>query len=138
MNETETSQPGTISERRVRVGTRLLIYIAMWLLAALAFQLVLQPDGLTETDLSPIQQRVRWPLYTPIMAAVGLAQAFTWPDFPGSTAFWVAVACFAVHAAVALTRSHYIAFIALSLAQAFLFVIAVIFFFRHTQLPTAG
>lgn len=99
-------------QRRVRFRSRLLIYFALWLLAALAFQIFLQPQGLTETHLTPIQQRISWPLYTPFMSVVGLAQAVTWPDFPKALAVFVAAVCFALHAILALAcarRSWYIA-----------------------------
>jgi hypothetical protein len=140
MNEAATSLPefDSTPERGIRFSARLLAYCGVWLLVALAFQFVLPPDGLTETDLSPIQQRIRWPLYTPIMAAVGLAQAATWPDFPGSLAVTIATAVFVVHAVAALTRSSRPAFVGLIFAQAVLLGIAVIYFIRHTQLPTTG
>src|SRR6187401_283957 len=106
MNETAKSLPqiDATPECCVRLRHRLLIYFAVWLLAALAFQIFLQPLGLTETDLTPIEERIRWPLYTPIMAVFGLAEAATWPRSPQALAGISALAAFVLHAVVALTR----------------------------------
>ena len=140
MNEAVMSQSqfDAAPEHRVRFSRRLLIYAAVWLLAVLAFELFLQPEGLTETDLSPIQQRIRLPLYSPLMAVVGLAQSVTWPTFPSSSALDVSAACFVVHAIAALTRSRRGSVIALTCAQTLLLTVAVIYYVRQSQLPTGG
>ena len=55
MNEAAMNSPhaGGVSERQVGFSKRLLGNLAVWLLAALAFQIFLRPAGLTETDLTP-------------------------------------------------------------------------------------
>jgi uncharacterized membrane protein len=134
MNEVAMS----VSAQRVSLRKRLLIYLAVWALSGLAFQVFLQPMGLTETHLTPTEQRVRWPIYTPLMALVGLAQSFTWPASPGTSAGFAAFACFAVHAVVALTRTRWSSVAGLFCIQTLLLAVAVIYFVRHSQLPTGG
>jgi len=138
MNEAVMSHPqlDTVSEHRVRFSRRLLTYFAVWFLAVLAFGVFLQPEGLTETDLTPFQQRIRLPLYTPLMAVAGLAQSVTWPTFPSSSALDAAAACFVLHAIVALTRSRRSSLIAFTCAQALLLTVAVVYYVRQSQLPT--
>ena len=134
MNEIAMSVPA----QRVSLRKRLLIYLAVWALSALAFQVFLQPMGLTETDLTPTEQRIRWPLYTPLMALVGLAQSFTWPASPGAFAGLGAFACFAVHAVVALSRTRCGSLAGLFCIQTLLLAVAVIYYVRHSHLPTGG
>jgi hypothetical protein len=140
VNQTAVSFPQTDAgpDRRVSFSRRLRIYFAVWLLTALAFQVFLQPEGLTVTDLTPIQQRIRWPFYTPVMAVVGLAQAFTWPAFPQASAGFAAAGGLVLHAMFALTRARRSSFIALTSAQALLLTVAVIYFVRQSQLPRGG
>ena len=139
MNEAAMSFPQTDAlPQRVRFRSRLLIYFTGWLLAALAIQIFLEPEGLTVTHLTPIEQRISWPFYTPFMAVVGLAQAVTWPDFPQATAGLAAATCFVLHAIIALACGRRSSFIALTAAQALLLTIAVIYFVRQSQLPSGG
>ena len=140
MNEAQKilTRFSAVPENRVRFSTRLLIYVAMWLFAALVFQAFLQPAGLSETELTPIQQRLLWPLYTPVMAVVGLAQAGTWPVFPSALAILAGGACFAVHGIIALSRKQWSSIVALAGVHALLLAIAVIYFVRQAQLPTGG
>ena len=131
MNEAATSLT-----HHVRFRHRLFIHIALWLLAALAFQVFLRPLGLTETDLTPIQQRIRWPLYTPLMAVIGLAQAGTWPANPPALAGMAAAAVFVLHAILMLTRARPRSLIALAVAHALLLALAIIYYVRWPQLPS--
>lgn len=129
---------GSASFGRVSIARRVLYYGAVWLFAVIAFQVLLKPDGLTESNLGELQQRVRWPLYAPIMATLGLAKAFTWPrDATGGTVFAAAV-CFAVHAILTITQSHRRAFVLMICIQAALLVVAVIYFIRFSRLPAGG
>jgi hypothetical protein len=115
---------------------RLVTYLAIWLVAALAFEILLQPEGLTETDLTPFQQRIRMPVYVPLMAVIGLAQSVTWPTFPDSSALDVAAACLVLHAVVALSLARRGSFLALATIQTLLLTIAVIYFIHHSHLPS--
>lgn len=130
------NEAATCLTHHVRFRRRLFIYIALWLLAALAFQVFLRPLGLTETDLTPIQQRIRWPLYTPLMAVIGLAQAGTWPANPQAIAGIAAAAVFVLHAVSMLTRARPRSLIALAAAHALLLALAVIYYVRWSQLPS--
>jgi hypothetical protein len=123
--------------RRICFRIRLLIYLGVWLLAALAIQLMLRPEGLIESDLTPLQQRFLWPLYIPVMVALGLAQAFTWPDFPGAGVSLIAGGALAVHAAVALTRVRRGSFLVLTCVQG-VFLVAVVYFVRQSELPSGS
>lgn len=140
MNETAIGllQTDAGAERRVSFSRRLLIYGAVWLLAALAFQVFLQPEGLTETSLAPMQQRIRWPLYTPLMAMVGLSYAVSWPDSPREDVGLAAGAGLVLHGILALACARRSRFIAFTLAQTLLLTVAVIYFIRQTQLPGDG
>lgn len=115
---------------------RLVIYLAIWFVTALAFEIFLQPEGLTETDLTPFQQRIRMPIYVPLMTVVGLAQSVTWPTFPGTSALDVAAACLALHAVVALSLAHRGSFLALATVQALLLTVAIVYFVRQSHLPS--
>jgi len=138
MNEAMTSVPQTTPTPQHRVGFRhrMLIYFAVWLLAVLAIQVFLRPMGLTETALTPIQQRIRWPLYTPFMAVIGLAQAVTWPASPQALAGIAAVTIFALHALLMLTRTRRYSFVVLAVVQVLLLAVAVIYYVRWSELPT--
>jgi len=126
------------SGHRIRFSGRLLIYIAVWLLAVLAFEVFLQPEGLTETDLTPFQQRIRLPLYTPLMAVLGLAQSVTWPAIPTPFDLCGAAACFGLHAIAALTRSRRSSLIAFTCVQALLLTASVVYYVRLCRLPSGG
>lgn len=124
--------------RCVRFRIRIFSYFAGWVLVALAFQVFLQPLGLTETALTPIQQRMLWPLWAPVMVIVGLAQAATWPASPQAVVGISVAVGMVFHAFAALTISHFKAFIVLMLAQMGFLTIAVIYFVRWSQLPSGG
>ena len=117
------------------VGQRLFWYVAVWLFTVLAFQIFLTPEGLTETNLSEMEQRIRWPLYTPIMVVIGFAEAFTWPTDFTAVAFVGAFACLVAHAITMLTRVHFRPFVLMLCIQTVLLAIAVIYFIRFSQLP---
>jgi hypothetical protein len=140
MNEAATSvSPFDVPpEHRVRLSTRVLVYFSTWILVALAFQILLRPEGPTETDFSPLQQRLLWPLYAPLMVVVGLVQAATGSARFPNWAPWLVVAGFAVHFIIALTRVRRSSFVALIAIQVPFLVIAVIYFVRQSYLPTGG
>jgi len=125
-------------EQRVRLGTRFLVYFSVWLFAALAFQIFLRPEGPTESDLSPIQQRLLWPLYAPLMVVVGLVHAVTGSSRFPDWAPWAVVAGFVVHFIIALTRVRRSSFVAFISIQVLFLAIAVIYFVRQSYLPTGG
>ncbi len=140
MNEAAMNHPQVDAgpEHSVSFSRRLLIYFAVWLLAALAFQFFLQPIGLTETALTPIQQRIRWPIYTPLMIVAGLAHAVTWSDFPQAWVGFAVAALLVLHAILALTRARRSSFVVLISTQALLLTFAVIYFVRLSELPSGG
>ena len=87
------------------IGARCIAFALLWSLAILAFEIFLMPEGLTETDLSAFQQRVSWPLYTPVMASLGLARALVSPWYKSYhtlnspfifAGFLIAAGCFLV------------------------------------------
>ena len=119
-----------------RFSKRLLMYLTVWVIGSLAFQAFLRPDGLTETDLSEAQQRLRWPLYTPIMVVFGLAQSATWPAFPGSMAMAVAVIVLLLLAVVVLACARPRAFAALLGVHSLTLAVAVVYFVRYSRLPS--
>src|SRR5215218_10227701 len=87
-----------VPQHQVRFSRRLAIYLSVWLLAALALEVFLRPEGLTETSASPLEQRLWLPIYTPLMVILGLAQAATWPrDHFAHWAVAAAFICFLVH-----------------------------------------
>ena len=137
MNEAviRTKHSDTASRCGVRFRMRFLIYLAVWLLAAVAFEIFLRPEGLTETHLTPLQQRLLWPLYTPLLVFFGLAQAVSTPrDIPQSF-FWVVVALLVAHAALTLSRNRPIVFAALIGVQALTLAVAVTCFIHFSRLP---
>ena len=109
-----------------------------WILAAVAFQIFLQPLGLTETSLTPLQQRMQWPLLTPIMVIVGLAQASTWPAAPHAFVGISVAVGIVFHAIAALTISRLKSFIVLMFVQMGFLTVAVICFVRWSQTPSGG
>lgn len=135
------SQFGVIPEpsfARVRLTIRLAVYFSVWVLVAVAFQVFLQPEGPTESSFSPLQQRLIWPLYTPLMAVIGLAQAATWPKHWPDWAPWVVVIGLAIHGVVTLTRSRRSTFLIFTGVQVLVLTVAVVYFVRQSYLPTGG
>jgi hypothetical protein len=138
MNAATTSPSPFDPGHRIRLRNRFLVYSAVWLLVTLAFQIFLQPEGPAESDFSPLQQRLLWPIYTPLMVVVGLIQAAT-----GSTLFpdwvpWTIVAGFAVHFLITLTRTRRFTFAAFICIQVLFMTVAVIYFVRQSYTPTGG
>jgi hypothetical protein len=120
----------------ITVARRFAIYLLIWIVAAIAVQAWLQPDSLTETNLTPIQQRIRWPLLTPVFAVLGLAHAIggtrtAWP-------FITVVACFVTLAILALCCSRRAAFSALMFIHAVVLAIAIAYFVQFSRLPSGG
>jgi hypothetical protein len=114
---------------------RLLIYLAVWLLAALAFEALLRPQGFTETHLTPLQQRLQWLFATPLMVFFGLAQALLTPrDIPQSF-FWLCVTVFLAHAIMVLRRTQLPMFATLIGLQALTLAGGVAYFIHFSRLP---
>jgi hypothetical protein len=143
MNEANVTVPqlGNRPAHPVRLRTCCIAYIAIWLLTAVAFEVFMQPDGMTETDLTSTQQRIRWPLYTPLMALLGLARAFTWPWHPlyhsppdsalvpaflASIGFLLALGC------LTITRRHLWSLVTMLCFHAAILSVSVIFYLRMT------
>lgn len=124
--------------RRIKVRWRLLGYAAVWLLAALAVQLFLRPEGLTETSLNEAQQRALWLLYTPVMATIGLSHAL---ERVRNLADWVPVIiviCFVLHAIVTLIQSRTRSFAIMLLIQIVVLSLAITSFIDLSRLPAGG
>ena len=111
---------------------------AMWLAAALAFQVFLKSEGLTETNLNEMQQRIGWLFSTPIMAAAGLAEAFVWPRGFRSGGVSAAVVCLTGLSIITLTRSSRRAFVAMICINIIILAVAVTYFVRFSRLSTGG
>jgi len=122
----------------IQLRTRVLVYFSVWLLAVLTIQIFLPPEGPSETDRPAIQQRFLWPLYTPLMVVVGLAQAATWPGRFPDWVGWTILSGLAVHFIVAATRSRRSSFVAVTCFQVLVLAVGVISFVRQSYLPTGG
>jgi hypothetical protein len=129
------TESDSVPKNRIRFRTRLLGYLAVWLLAALAFEAFLRPQGFTETHLTPLQQRLQWPLATPLMVFFGLAQALTIPrDIPQSF-FWLCVTVFLAHAIMVLRCTQFPMFATLMGLQALTLAVGVAYFVHFSRLP---
>jgi hypothetical protein len=117
---------------------RVIAFFALWILAAVAFEIFLAPEGSTVTDKSELHQRLTLPLWTPLLAAFGLAQAATWPhSFPAWAVF--APGCyFCVQAVSCLVFSRRSVFASLCSLQVVMLTIAVVYFVRFSRLPSGG
>ena len=140
MNDAATSRSpfAATPEPGVRLRTRFLVYFSVWLLAVLAIQIFLPPEGPSETDRTAIHQRLLWPFYTPLMVVVGLARAATWPSRFPDWLPWAIVTGLAVHFIVAATRSRRSSFVAVTCFQVLVLAVGVIYFVRQSFLPTGG
>ena len=121
--------------RHITVRWRLSGYGAVWLLAALAIQLFLKPEGLTETNLYEAQQRALWLLYTPVMASIGLADVLERVSRLADWAPLIIVICFVLHALVTLTRSRARSFAIMLLIQIVFLSLAITNFIQLSRLP---
>jgi hypothetical protein len=110
MNGTATDvlDSKAISKRSVRFRTRCMAYIAVWLVAAIMFWVLVGPDSAVETSLTPTQQFIRLPIGLPILAWIGVARAVGGPGSPGRAAYpevislaWLIFVCI-----FSLTRRH--------------------------------
>ena len=119
---------------RISLKRRVHFYCAGWLCAAVALQIFLQPEGLTVTDQGPLQQRLLWLAFTPLMAIFGLAQALTGPVTPSLPMFLLAAACLLTHGFFMIRSADRGRFTVLGGAQIILLTIAVIYFVRQSQL----
>jgi hypothetical protein len=88
--------------RSLHVETRLAIYLAVWILAVLAFELFLRVEGRTENFLSPAEQRLRWPLFTPVMVIFGVMHSVSSRGEMSQAFFWLVGALFLAHAILTL------------------------------------
>ena len=122
----------------IQLRTRVLVYFSVWLLAVLTIQIFLPPEGPSETDRTAIQQRLLWPLYTPLMVVVGLARAATWPSRFPDWLPWAVVTGLAFHFIVAATRSRRSSFVAVTCFQVLVLAVGVIYFVRQSFLPKGG
>lgn len=114
---------------------RILWYFSTWLLAVVAIQLILKPQGVTETALSATQQRIRWFLWTPISIVVGLAQAITWPKELSAWAVVTSAICLLVIAVVALVQDRAKIFFVAMILQIIVIIVSVIYLKRLDSLP---
>lgn len=120
------------------LGWRLLVYLSLWALVALAFQLFLQPESAGASTASPLQQRIAWVHLTPVMAVLGLQQLLaSLGHFPGWVSLVIAGA-FLLLAILTLTRVRRAPFITLILLQALLLAAAAVSFIRHPYPPGGG
>jgi hypothetical protein len=140
MKEAATSRSDfdSSSKQIVRLVTRVCVYFFIWLLAAIAFQIFLHPQGTTETDLTLLEQRLAWAISTPLMVVIGLSQAVMWPHQFTDGLFGVVVTGMLLHILVTFTSSRRLLFIGLTCIQILFLVTAVVYFFRYSNLPTGG
>ena len=133
-----------IEGSHIGVRQRVIAYLVLWLIAAIAIQIFLKPEGLTETDLSPFQQRIRWPIYTPLMIALGLGRVITLPLLPllhwsnEMLTFWIAFVGLAVIGIITLTRRSRQVFVVMLCVNAVLLAISVFFFLQIAAIPSGG
>jgi hypothetical protein len=115
----------SILEDRVKFGRRLLIYLFLWLLAALACAFL--PFYSTVGTDSPFILRI---LGTPFVVVIGLAHAATWPSLPPlgfGLAAYISIILTGVFALAIRRRS---AFILLACFHVFWLVVGIIYFCR--------
>jgi hypothetical protein len=117
---------------------RLICYLALWLFAAAAFEIMLSPLGATETAESPLHQRLTLPLYTPILAVAGLGLAFTWPDDKPHWVFWSAAAFYLAAASLLFSSGRPRYFVPALVVTAIALGVSVFYFVRFTALPGDG
>lgn len=136
-NSTTFAGSGYSLERGLSFTQRIAVYLGLWLLAVIAFEIWLTPEGMTETHLTEAQQRIQWPLYTPLMVVVGIVEPFSPSGDLTSNGGWIAVV-FLVHAVVMLTSKRLPVFAGLACVQLALLAIGVVNFIRLSQLPSGG
>ena len=116
-------------------GAKLLIYLGVWLLAVLTLELFLEPEARTQSELSPLEQRLIWPLWTPLMVLFGLGHAFSLPrSIPESFSLTV-FAAFIVHAVLTLRAKRPFFFAALIGLQLIVLLGAMASFIHLSRLP---
>ena len=123
----------------IGIGARVAVYLAVWLLAVLAIEVFLIPDSPTESHLTPLEQRLIWPLYTPLMVLVGLEQAVAWAggEFE-MVRFAVIAVSLAAQGIIALAISRRDWFFACTLLQVALLSVGVVYFIHLSRLPSGG
>jgi hypothetical protein len=122
--------------KRISVKSRFVLYAALWLVAMMTVELLMRPEGNTETDLNGLQQRLLWPFQTPLLVMFGLAEILSASDGPGLLALLAAALCFGIHAIVTLTRTELRSFRWMVVAQGILLAIAVTGFLHFANLPS--
>ena len=122
-------------ESCVSFRTRFLAYFVVWFLAILALEVFLEPEGHAQTDLTVIQQRLRWPLQAPVAALIGLAHAFSWA---GGVSGLLAFVCIATLGIAALAYGRRASFVVLISLNALMLFIAIIYYIRWSRLPSGG
>lgn len=126
---------------------RFAAYLAVWILAAVAFEVLLKPEGLTETDLTEFQQRLRWPLHTPLMVLLGIWQAIGWSitsfgavrgDFAAACVGLAGFLWLLAVAALVLKRNRLPTFASMLVVHAVTVGIGVFFFLQLAREPSGG
>lgn len=121
--------------QHVSRARRVLWYFSTWLLAVVAIQIILKPQGVTETALSATQQRISWIFCSPVSILIGLAQAFTWPEEVAGWAVVTAAICILIIAVVALAQDRTRIFLVTMILQIIVIMVSVIYLKRLDSLP---
>ncbi len=122
----------------MRFRSRLLVFIGLWLLAGVAFEVFLQPEGLTETAETETHQRLMWPLVAPLMVAIGLAEDTDWSAFPTGGAMLASVGCLGLQALCTLLCKNWRLLLVAGFVQTLLLASGVVGLIHLSGLPSGG
>ncbi|CAN5727577.1 hypothetical protein BH09VER1_BH09VER1_35450 [soil metagenome] len=123
------------ADARLTLAQRISCYLLIWFLAALALQIFLKPEDLTETSQSPVEQRFWWVPLTPILLTFGLMKAFSLPLNSSPLIPILVASCLLAHASFTLTRRRILTLAWLLALQFVLLAIAVIGYVHLANLP---
>jgi hypothetical protein len=133
MSETTTSQPplSASTHSGVRLGGRILTYVAVWLFAALIIVLIPDSDFTTSEQLMSA-------VCAPLVAVFGLALIVTYPAQPSALTSALAAMLLVAHAIITLTRTRRQPFTAMIGLQLLTLTIAAFYLVRFSRLPSGG
>jgi hypothetical protein len=127
-----------ISKRDITLKFRVLLYLIPWLCTVAAFFFSLYPESAHDTAQSPLEQALRLPFWTPLLATLGLAEGFWRMGLSHPIAGVIAALCLLVHAGIMLSNRRLAPLIGLLAIQVMMLGIAVAGFVHLSKLPWGG
>lgn len=124
--------------RHISFARRFLYYGITWLLAVIAFQIFLRPEGPTETDVSAFEQRLWLPFYTPVIVFIGFTRAVAGISHSGAWSIVISLVCLIGVGITTLTQSRCRPFMLMVGIHSVLLVIGVLYAIRVSRLPGDG